>query len=84
MLAGVRPSISWASVPTASIWPLLLLNATMDGSLRTMPRPRAKMQVLAVPEVDGDVSGKRGEQIHWTSFEPRGINRSLDIARVQG
>jgi hypothetical protein len=26
-----------------------VLNATMDGSLSTMPRPRAKMQVLAVP-----------------------------------
>src|SRR4249919_2457238 len=29
--------------------PLAVLNATMDGSLSTMPRPRAKMQVLAVP-----------------------------------
>ena len=26
-----------------------VLNATIDGSLRTMPRPRAKTQVLAVP-----------------------------------
>ena len=49
MLAGVRPSISCASVPTASIDPLAMLNATMEGSLRTMPRPRAKTQVLAVP-----------------------------------
>jgi hypothetical protein len=29
--------------------PLTLFRATMDGSLTTMPRPRAKTQVLAVP-----------------------------------
>ena len=49
MLPGVRPSISFASVPTASMWPLILLIATIDGSDTTMPLPRAKMQVLAVP-----------------------------------
>ena len=49
MCGGVRPSISWASWPTASIWPVEVLNATIDGSLSTMPRPRAKTQVLAVP-----------------------------------
>ena len=49
MLPGVRPSISLASVPTASIRPLILLSATMEGSLTTMPLPRAKTQVLAVP-----------------------------------
>jgi hypothetical protein len=49
MLPGVRPSISFASVPTASMRPLILLMATMDGSETTMPRPRAKMHVLAVP-----------------------------------
>src|SRR5260221_8147313 len=49
MLGGVRPSISWASAPTASTVPLAVLKATIDGSLRTMPRPWAKTQVLAVP-----------------------------------
>jgi hypothetical protein len=49
MLAGVRPSMSWASWPTASMLPFEVLNATIDGSLRTMPRPWAKTQVLAVP-----------------------------------
>src|SRR5689334_1831577 len=49
MLPGVRPSISFASLPTASIWSLTLLTATIDGSLRTMPVPRANTQVLAVP-----------------------------------
>src|ERR1051326_8262031 len=49
MLPGVRPSISFASLPTASICALTVLNATMEGSLRTMPRPRANTQVLAVP-----------------------------------
>ena len=41
MLPGVRPSISLASVPTASILPVTLLSATIDGSLTTMPLPRA-------------------------------------------
>src|SRR5580765_836709 len=49
MLPGVRPSISLASMPTASMRPLTLFRATMDGSLTTMPRPRAKTQVFAVP-----------------------------------
>src|SRR5262245_48862447 len=49
MLPGVRPSISLASMPTASMRPLTLFRATIDGSLTTMPRPRAKTQVLAVP-----------------------------------
>src|SRR5438128_282327 len=49
MLPGVRPSISFASLPTASTSPLFLLMATMDGSLTTMPFPLAKTSVLAVP-----------------------------------
>src|SRR5688500_4970668 len=49
MLPGVRPSISLASLPTASTRPLILLIATMDGSLTTMPLPRAYTQVFAVP-----------------------------------
>src|SRR5262245_52176971 len=49
MLPGVRPSMSLASLPTASTRPLTLLIATIDGSLTTMPFPRAYTQVLAVP-----------------------------------
>ena len=49
MLPGVRPSISLASLPTASTRPLTLLTATIEGSLTTMPRPLAYTQVLAVP-----------------------------------
>ena len=49
MLPGVRPSISLASLPTASMREVMRLMATIDGSLVTMPRPRAKTQVLAVP-----------------------------------
>src|SRR5215510_5278204 len=49
MLPGVRPSISLASFPTASTRPLILLIATIDGSLTTIPLPRAYTQVLAVP-----------------------------------
>src|SRR6202011_3375864 len=49
MLPGVRPSISLASLPTASTSPVFLLMATMEGSLTTMPLPRAYTKVLAVP-----------------------------------
>src|SRR6185369_16154949 len=49
MLVGVRPSISFASLPTASICALAVLKATIDGSLSTMPRPRANTHVFAVP-----------------------------------
>src|ERR1700761_2761375 len=49
MLPGVRPSISFASLPTASTSPVFLLMATMDGSLTTMPLLAAKTRVFAVP-----------------------------------
>ena len=41
MLPGVRPSISFASRPTASVRPVTLLMATMEGSFSTIPLPRA-------------------------------------------
>ena len=41
MLPGVRPSISLASRPTASTFPVTLLTATMEGSETTMPLPLA-------------------------------------------
>src|ERR1044071_7016675 len=49
ILPGVLPSISLASLPTASTSPLFLLMATMEGSLTTMPLPRAYTSVFAVP-----------------------------------
>src|SRR6185295_5443414 len=49
MLPGVRPSISLASLPTASTSPVFLFMATMEGSLTTMPLPLAYTRVLAVP-----------------------------------
>src|ERR1700727_1402378 len=49
MFPGVRPSISFASLPTASTSPLVLLIATMEGSLTTMPLPLAYTRVFAVP-----------------------------------
>ena len=41
MFPGVRPSMSLASLPTASTRPVTLLIATIDGSLTTIPFPRA-------------------------------------------
>src|SRR5882724_11390944 len=49
ILPGVRPSISLASLPTASTSPVVLLIATMEGSLTTIPFPLAYTKVLAVP-----------------------------------
>src|ERR1700722_801996 len=49
MLPGVRPIIRFASTPTATICPLLVLSATTLGSFKTMPRPRTYTRVFAVP-----------------------------------
>ena len=49
MLPGVRPSISLASVPTASTRFVVVLTATIDGSRTMIPLPRANTSVLAVP-----------------------------------
>src|SRR6266849_9512290 len=46
---GVRPSMSFASLPTATTSPLFLLMATMEGSLTTIPLPLENTSVLAVP-----------------------------------
>ena len=49
---GVRPSISLASLPTARTFFVPLperCTATTDGSLETIPLPRTKVRVLAVP-----------------------------------
>src|SRR6202158_1950339 len=48
-LPGVRPSISFASRPTATTSPVALLMATIEGSLTTMPLPCANTSVFAVP-----------------------------------
>ena len=49
MLPGVRPSISLASLPTASTSLVDVLTAMIEGSLTMMPLPCAKTSVLAVP-----------------------------------
>src|SRR5580704_17197221 len=46
---GVRPSISFASRPTATTSPLFLLIATIEGSLTTIPLPFEYTSVFAVP-----------------------------------
>ena len=40
MVPGVRPSIRFASTPTAWTWPVRWSIATTDGSESTIPRPR--------------------------------------------
>src|SRR5262252_8164260 len=48
-LPGVRPSISFASLPTATTSPVALLMATIDGSFTTIPLPPENTSVFAVP-----------------------------------
>src|SRR5580693_7603477 len=47
---GVRPSMSFASFPTATTSPVFLLMATMLGSFTTMPLPLENTSVFAVPK----------------------------------
>ena len=49
MLAGVRPTIRFASAPIARTRFVLASIATTDGSLITIPRSRTWTRVLAVP-----------------------------------
>ena len=49
MLAGVRPTIRFASAPIASTFLVFASMATTLGSLITMPRSRTWTSVLAVP-----------------------------------
>src|SRR6516225_2829366 len=49
-LPGVRPSISFASRPTATTSPLILLIATIEGSFTTIPLPCENTNVFAVPK----------------------------------
>ena len=49
IVAGVRPIIPCASSPTACTAPLSESMATTDGSDTTMPSPRTKTSVFAVP-----------------------------------
>src|SRR6266516_1459593 len=52
MLPGVRPSISLASLPTASTFLTPLAprcTATTEGSFETIPLPLTKVSVVAVP-----------------------------------
>ena len=50
MFSGVRPIMSFASLPTASTLPVYLSIATTDGSLTVIPRPLTYTRVFAVPK----------------------------------
>src|SRR5881296_810405 len=49
IVPGVRPSMRFASTPTACTSPVRESIATTEGSDRTMPRPRTYTSVFAVP-----------------------------------
>src|SRR5579864_225739 len=83
MLPGVRPSISFASLPTASTSPVFLLMATMEGSFTTMPLPRAYTSVLAVPRSMARSLEKmlNSERRLWLRVEPE-WNPLFDMTKV--
>src|SRR5437867_9578189 len=90
MFPGVRPSMSFASLPTASTFPVFWLIATMEGSLTTIPFPFAKTIVLAVPRsiarsFEKRLSRERGDQV---IIGPLGARKRLSAwiegARAQG
>ena len=69
MFPGVRPTISLASLPTASTSPVVLLMATIEGSLTTIPLPRTETSVLAVPRSmarSRRENAEEGTKIHWS------------------
>jgi hypothetical protein len=55
---GVRPSISLASVPTASTVSLMLLKATIEGSLRHDASAAGKHARIGGAEVDREIIGQ--------------------------
>ena len=61
MLPGVRPSISLASSPTASMRPLTLLSATIDGSLTDDAAAAGEDAGVGGAEIDGQVVGEARE-----------------------
>src|ERR1700675_954281 len=74
MLPGVRPSISLASLPTASTSPVFLLMATIDGSFTTMPLPLAYTSVFAVPRsiarsLENILNNERKLNWFWFPFD---------------
>src|ERR1700686_2426881 len=85
MFPGVRPSMSLASFPTASTRPFTLLMATIDGSLTTMPFPRAYTQVLAVPRsmarsLENNDSIER--RLKWGLLQEPGDSRQLPVDKT--
>ena len=79
MLPGVRPSISLASVPTASTRLVCVFTATIDGSRTMMPLPRAKISVFAVPRS----TARSLEKIEKTDFQDK-KDLPQNVPRLRG
>src|SRR5437762_717506 len=70
MLPGVRPSISLASLPTASTFPVTLFTATMEGSDHDPLVLRVHERVGGA-EVDGQVVGQEAQVGDRTQVQGR-------------
>src|SRR5260370_24707653 len=62
MFRGVRPTISLASLHTASTSPLVLLIATMEGSFTTIPFPFGIDQRVGSAEIDREIGREQTKQ----------------------
>ena len=62
IVEGVRPTMSFASLPMASTRFETVSIATTDGSSMTMPRPAHAHQRVRRPEIDADVMREHAEE----------------------
>src|SRR5690554_2227702 len=80
MFPGVRPSMRFASAPTAAtiFWDPLVRMATTEGSSSTMPRSRTSISVLAVPRsMDRSLENMPRILLNMLFIYPEGTNVRL-------
>src|SRR3989304_3969873 len=86
MAPGVRPSISRASWPTATMLLSRWATATTDGSLMTMPRPFTYTRQFAVPRstpirlpnMGREEEGARSQEPEGASLSPLVLREPQD------
>src|SRR3990172_5504666 len=85
MFPGVRPSISFASLPTASTLAVASLMATMEGSDTTMPLPLAKTKALAVPRsMASSFENRLKTERRYMRFELESVKCEINDSIISG
>src|SRR3972149_4010603 len=84
VLPGGGPSISFASLPTASTLAVASLMATMEGSDTTMPLPLAKTRVLAVPRsMASSLENRLKTERRYMRFELESVKCEINDSMFQ-